>query len=415
MKKNAASSAIAENFSLTNGQDEGLGNKRNLINKFVYWLKKIREKQQSAAGNDDHRAFGKNQLAFRQKNYALDKRLITWSFEVQARGLHTFMLIIEYLVPQERPDIRATRWIKTHHSMSRSHRPRLNLLLKFRLSRVFNDSIFDPRAAMQTERHAEAFFGLKLSFHSEISRDPVENLALHGNIFQRLFASNSFQQVGNFRHLSKLLLNSSIPHHRDMVSVHVQLSVLLVLNLVNSYCSPAATLGGFEPLDRRSLASVQRNALPSCGEKCLAKLISATAPCHPADSWCLCHTGPWKIKVEQCFETTCSPVDMVTSLVANQDFCARLSQPPTNPSKSLPIHSSPPIGPKETINVSVTKPPVTIEPLPNTTEPFRGVPYRNQTLAPNSPFESASSALVFNFHLNNFHFGLLVLLLILAQ
>ncbi|KAH9443240.1 hypothetical protein Pst134EB_027590 [Puccinia striiformis f. sp. tritici] len=161
-----------------------------------------------------------------------------------------------------------------------------------------------------------------------------------------------------------------------MVSVHVQLSVLLVLNLVNSYCSPAATLGGFEPLDRRSLASVQRNVLPSCGEKCLAKLISATAPCHPADSWCLCHTGPWKIKVEQCFETTCSPVDMVTSLVANQDFCARLSQPPTNPSKSLPIHSSPPIGPKETINVSVTKPPVTIEPLPNTTEPFRGVASR---------------------------------------
>ncbi|KAI9628163.1 hypothetical protein H4Q26_018176 [Puccinia striiformis f. sp. tritici PST-130] len=355
-------------------------------------------RHEAAAGNDDHRAFGKNQLAFRQKNYALDKRTNTiFSDNLELRSssqrftyIHVDKLIIEYLVPQERPDIRATRWIKTHHSMSRSHRPRLNLLLKFRLSRVFNDSIFDPRLLCRESSFARQYLSKALCIQ---------------------LISTSWKFSTSFKTSPQLKYT---PPSRHGISA-CPTSVLLVLNLVNSYCSPAATLGGFEPLDRRSLASVQRNALPSCGEKCLAKLISATAPCHPADSLVSMPHWSMEIKVEQCFEITCSPVDMVTSLVANQDFCARLSQPPTNPSKSLPIHSSPPIGPKETINVSVTKPPVTIEPLPNTTEPFRGVPYRNQTLAPNSPFESASSALVFNFHLNNFHFGLLVLLLILAQ
>ncbi|KNZ60418.1 hypothetical protein VP01_1557g2 [Puccinia sorghi] len=160
-------------------------------------------------------------------------------------------------------------------------------------------------------------------------------------------------------------------------------------------------------LSKRSLASVQRNALPPCGEKCIHKLLSDTGSCHPADSWCLCHSSPWKIKVEQCFETTCAPVEMVTSLMANQNFCARLSQTVTTPAKPLPIHTLPT---NQSANEEISTASVAqeAESRSNVTQPFRAS-YRNQTLAPHSPFESTSSPSMLKFQLTHLSFGILFL------
>ncbi|PLW08813.1 hypothetical protein PCASD_15267 [Puccinia coronata f. sp. avenae] len=125
-----------------------------------------------------------------------------------------------------------------------------------------------------------------------------------------------------------------------MVLIHAQVFVFLALNLVYSYAFPPRARSDVDSLRRRAQASSQRNALPPCGEKCFEKSLSATGSCHPADSWCLCHSTPWKVQVEQCFEATCSPVDMMTALVGNQDFCTRLSQTPSAPAaKPLPVSS----------------------------------------------------------------------------
>ncbi|OAV90797.1 hypothetical protein PTTG_06086 [Puccinia triticina 1-1 BBBD Race 1] len=204
-----------------------------------------------------------------------------------------------------------------------------------------------------------------------------------------------------------------------MVPVHVQLLALMAFNLIYSYCSPPGGHQEFGILNKRTQSNIQRNALPPCGEKCIAKSLSETASCHPADSWCLCHTGPWQLKLEQCFETTCSsPVDMLTSLVANHDFCTKLSptptkppkKPQTNPFKSLPIDSS--LQNQTTTAATVAPQSSGAEkPRPNATELFHGVSFRNQTLAPHSPFESTSSALIiFNFHLIYFHLGMFALI-----
>jgi len=182
--------------------------------------------------------------------------------------------------------------------------------------------------------------------------------------------------------------------------------LFLTFNLIYfSYCSPPR-----DPqtsLSERSLASVQRNALPPCGEICIHKLLSDTGSCHPADSWCLCHSSPWKIKVEQCFETTCAPVDMLNSLVANQNFCARLSQSTTTPAKPLPLLTLPTnqSANEESSTASVAQ---EDESRSNVTQPFRAS-YRNQTLAPHSPFESTSSPSMLKFQLHHLGFGILVL------
>ncbi|KAA1076856.1 hypothetical protein PGT21_022319 [Puccinia graminis f. sp. tritici] len=203
-----------------------------------------------------------------------------------------------------------------------------------------------------------------------------------------------------------------------MLPVCVQLLAVMAFSLIHSYSSLPGDHNESSSLNKRSMSNVQRNALPTCGEKCMVKLLSETLPCHPADSWCLCHNGPWQIKVEQCFETSCSPVDMVTSVVANQNFCGKLSQTPTKPTQSLPIDSIPPprnkLGETTPINVAQSESSATEKPRSNVTEPLHGVSFRNQTLAPHSPFESTTSTLIINNHFLYFHFGLLLSILSLA-